>query len=71
MSGPAVNSPFVLAKTFVFRRYLTVRHRLVHLHLSARSLHEAHQRRRQERHDARMLNFYGWCEACRGLGSIF
>ncbi|WP_157541547.1 hypothetical protein [Hymenobacter aerophilus] len=71
MSAPAATSPFVLAKTFVFRRYITVRHRLSHMRESARHLREARRRRRQERHDERMRSFYSWCEACRGLGSIF
>ncbi|MBT9393659.1 hypothetical protein KLP40_10840 [Hymenobacter sp. NST-14] len=61
-------SPFALARTFVFRRYLTVRHRLTDLRAAAEAVR---LRRKQERHDRRMRDFYGWCEACRALGSIF
>ncbi len=70
MSAPTV-SPFVLARTFVFRRYLTARHHLAGLRLTAEAIRDARQRRKQARHDQRMRDFYGWCEACRGFGSIF
>lgn len=59
------------ARTFVFRRYLTLRQRLQGLRLTAEAVREARQRRQQARHDQRMRSFYSWCEACRGLGSIF
>ena len=71
MTASTVTSPFALAKTFVFRRYLTVRQRLIHLRQSARTVREARRRRRHERHNERMLSFYSWCEACRAFGSIF
>ncbi|MFD2785556.1 hypothetical protein [Hymenobacter rubripertinctus] len=64
-------SPFALARTFVFRRYLTVRHRLADMRLTADAIRQARQRRQQERHDKRMRDFYGWCDACRAFGSIF
>ncbi|NVO32769.1 hypothetical protein [Hymenobacter lapidiphilus] len=71
MSDSTVNSPYVLARTFVFRRYVTARHHLAGLRLTAEAIREARQRRRQERHDARMRIFYSWCETFRGLGFMF
>lgn len=64
-------SPFFVARIFVFRRYHTVRYHLAGLRLTAEAIREARQRRQQARHDQRMINFYSWCEACRGMGSIF
>lgn len=68
----AFASPSLLpTRTLLFRRYLMLRHQLAGLRLTAEAIREARQRRKQERHDARMRSFYSWCEACRGLGSIF
>ncbi|NVO85121.1 hypothetical protein [Hymenobacter terrestris] len=59
------------ARTFVFRRYLSLRQRLQGLHLTAEAIRDARQRRQQARHDARMHRLYRWCEACRGLSAMF
>ncbi|SET55219.1 hypothetical protein [Hymenobacter actinosclerus] len=59
------------ARTFVYHHYSALRRRLQRLRLMAGTIREARRRRRQERHDERMRSFYSWCEACRGLGSIF
>ncbi|RFP64735.1 hypothetical protein D0N36_12610 [Hymenobacter lapidiphilus] len=61
----------MLAKTFVFRRYFTARHHLAGLRLTAETIREARQRRKQARHDQRMSSIYSWCEAFRGLGFMF
>ncbi|MBT2557207.1 hypothetical protein J7E24_05385 [Hymenobacter sp. ISL-91] len=71
MSVSTVNSPYVVAKTFVFRRYVTARHHLASLRLTAGTIRAARQRRRQERHEAWVRTFYSWCEAFRGLGFMF
>ncbi|SDY33970.1 hypothetical protein [Hymenobacter psychrophilus] len=70
MSASAPKS-LLPARALIFRRYLTFRNRIQGLRLTAEAIQEARQRRQQARHDQRMVNFYSWCEACRGLGSIF
>lgn len=69
----SASSPFAQAKTFVFRRYLTLRR-----HVAAPSLtpaveaaRQARKRLKKEAKHERLRNFFGWCEGCGAYASIF
>ncbi|SNC59662.1 hypothetical protein SAMN06265337_0098 [Hymenobacter gelipurpurascens] len=70
---PTVSSPFALAKTFVFRRYLTVRNRIAAPTTNpvAEAARKARKLLKKRAKDERLRNFFGWCEGCAGYGSIF
>jgi hypothetical protein len=68
----AVQSPFAGARTFVFRRYLTLRYQLVSAtDLAAQVARRARKLRKKEAKNERLRNFFGWCEGCAAYGSIF
>ena len=65
-------SPFAGARTFVFRRYLTLRYQLVSAtDLAAQVARRARKLRKKEEKNERLRNFFGWCEGCAAYGSIF
>jgi hypothetical protein len=70
---PTAPSLFVLAKTFVFRRYLTL-HRQLAAPAMTPAVEAARKVRKllkkQAKHE-RLRNFFGWCEGCSAYGSIF
>ncbi|TGE06593.1 DUF4102 domain-containing protein [Hymenobacter fodinae] len=70
---PTAPSPFVLAKTFVFRRYLTLRRQMAAPAMTP-AVEAARRARKllkkQAKHE-RLRNFFGWCEGCSAYGSIF
>lgn len=69
----ATNFPFTRTKTFVFRRYITLRQHLITPapSLTAEALRKARKRlKKQEKHE-RLRNFFGWCAGCQAYGSIF
>ena len=70
---PTSPSPFVGVRTFVFRRYLTLRYQLLapFPDPAAKAARRARKLRKKEAKDARLRNFFGWCEACAAYGSIF
>ncbi|GGG47782.1 hypothetical protein [Hymenobacter glacieicola] len=71
---PAALSPFALARTFVFRRYLTLRSHVVRPTTATPVVDAARKARKQLKKRAkeeRLRNFFGWCEGCGAYGSIF
>lgn len=70
---PTAPSPFVLARTCVFRRYLTFRNQVAvpaaaPVKDAARKARKLLKKRIK---DERLRNFFGWCEGCAAYGSIF
>jgi hypothetical protein len=66
-------SPFALAKTFVFRRYLTLRrHMATPATISPNAVARSTRKllKRQAKNE-RLRNFFGWCEGCGAYASIF
>lgn len=66
-------SPFALARTYVFRRYITLRQRAA-TPLPDPALDAARRARKQLKKQAkneRLRNFFGWCAGCQAYGSIF
>ncbi|MCB2409099.1 hypothetical protein [Hymenobacter lucidus] len=62
-------TPFSLVRTFVFRRYITLRNQVAaHVDPVQKA---ARKRRKKEAKNERLRNFYGWCEGCAAYGSIF
>ncbi|SHJ61294.1 hypothetical protein SAMN02745146_3531 [Hymenobacter daecheongensis DSM 21074] len=73
MNAPA-SSPFTLARTCVFRRYLMLRHYTAAplAVLVAKAIRRAaRKRQKQEAKSERLRDFYGWCAGCEAYGSIF
>ncbi|TGE15792.1 hypothetical protein [Hymenobacter elongatus] len=73
MSSPHL-SPFSLTRTFVFRRYFTLRSQVaaaVRVDPASEAAHQARKCRKKEAKNERLRNFYGWCEGCAAYGSIF
>jgi hypothetical protein len=69
---PTLPSPFAGARTFVFRRYLTLRYQLASAtDLAAKAARRARKLRKKEVKDERLRNFFGWCSGCEAYGSIF
>lgn len=69
---PTAQSPFAGARTFVFRRYLTLHYQLTSAtDLAAKAARRARKLRKKEVKDERLRNFFGWCEGCIAYGSIF
>jgi hypothetical protein len=67
-----VLSPFAGARTFVFRRYLTLRYQLASAtDLAAKSARQARKLRKKQQKDERLRDFFGWCSGCEAYGSIF
>ncbi|MBD2716483.1 hypothetical protein KBK19_15685 [Microvirga sp. STR05] len=68
-----VASPFALGRTFVFRRYLTLRRHIAApaADLAAKAARRARKLRKKEAKDERLRNFFGWCAGCEAYGSIF
>jgi hypothetical protein len=68
-----IPTPFVGFRTFVFRRYITLRYHFVSPaeELAAKAARRARKLRKKEVKDERMRNFFGWCEGCAAYGSIF
>jgi hypothetical protein len=69
---PTAQSPFVGARTFVFRRYLTLRYQLTSAtSVAAKAAHRARKLHKKEVKDELLRNFFGWCEGCMAYSSIF
>ncbi|GAB3238348.1 hypothetical protein GCM10027346_30840 [Hymenobacter seoulensis] len=70
---PTAPSPFALAKTFVFRRYLTLRKHVVAIPapLPPDMARRARKLLKKQRKSERLRNFFGWWEGCAAYGSIF
>ena len=68
-----VASPFALVRTFVFRRYLTLRRPIAAPapNVVANAARRARRLRKKEAKDERLRNFFGWCAGCEAYGSIF
>ncbi|UOQ77907.1 hypothetical protein MUN84_04490 [Hymenobacter sp. 5516J-16] len=66
--------PFALARTFVFRRYLTLRSHVVRPVAAPPVVDAARKARKllkKRAKEERLRNFFGWCEGCGAYGSIF
>ncbi|TGE23703.1 hypothetical protein E5K00_00380 [Hymenobacter aquaticus] len=72
MSATSLPS-FALARTFVFRRYLTLRTHLAAPapDLAAEAARKARKRRKKQAKHERLRNFFGWWEGCAAYASIF
>lgn len=67
-----LKSPFAHVRTFVFRRYLTMRHlAAAKPDAAAEAARRARKQRKKEAKDERLRNFFGWCAGCEAYGSIF
>ncbi|UOQ71789.1 hypothetical protein [Hymenobacter cellulosilyticus] len=65
-------TPFALVRTFVFRRYLTLRSIAAPVQdPAAEAARKARKRRKKQAKHERLRNFFGWCEGCAAYGSIF
>ncbi|MCA8831101.1 hypothetical protein [Hymenobacter pini] len=65
-------SPFVLARTFVFRRYITLRNAVTAPSSeAAEAARQARKRLKKQAKHERLRNFFGWCAGCEAYGSIF
>jgi hypothetical protein len=64
-------NPFALAKTVVFRRFITLRDYLNATKTCADALRQARKQRKRQAKDARLRDFVGWCSGCEAYGSIF
>lgn len=67
------SSPFVLVRTFVFRRYLTLR-RPALAPAAEDPTAAARRARKQVKKQAkseRLRNFFGWCAGCEAYASTF
>lgn len=73
MNPTAAPSPFVLARTFVFRRYITLRHYIATPAPTpaAEAARLARKRQKKAAKAERLRNFFGWCAGCQAYGSIF
>jgi hypothetical protein len=70
MLSPSL-SPFSLARTFVFRRYRTLRCPAAPVVALDAAEKAARKRRKKAAKNERLRNFYGWWEGCAAYGSIF
>ncbi|MET4108197.1 hypothetical protein [Hymenobacter sp. UYP22] len=70
---PTVSSPFVLVRTFVFRRYLTLRSEVAApvQDSAAAAARRARKQLKKQAKSERLRNFFGWCAGCEAYGSIF
>jgi hypothetical protein len=69
-----VPTPFSLARTCVFRRYITLRNYTaapVAALLAKTAQRAARKLRKKEVKSERLRDFYGWCAGCQAYGSIF
>lgn len=67
------SSPFVLVRTFVFRRYLSLRSEVAAPAADAATVaaRRARKQRKKQAKSERLRNFFGWCAGCEAYGSIF
>ena len=69
-----VISPFAVARTCVFRRYITLRNYAaapIASLLTEAARRAARKLRKKQAKDNRLRDFYGWCAGCEAYGSIF
>ncbi|TGE27960.1 hypothetical protein [Hymenobacter metallicola] len=67
----ASRNSFALVRTFVFRRYITLRRAALATDPAAEAARKARKRRKKEAKHERLRNFFGWCAGCEAYGSIF
>ncbi|PJJ61210.1 hypothetical protein [Hymenobacter chitinivorans] len=69
---PTTSRSFALVRTFVFRRYLTLRNHTAPLSdRAAEAARKARKRLKKQAKHERLRNFFGWCEGCAAYASIF
>lgn len=69
---PTALHPFAGVRTFVFRRYLTLRYQFTSApDVAAKAARRARKLHKQQRKDERLRNFFAWCSGCEAYGSIF
>ncbi|MCB2377509.1 hypothetical protein LGH70_07945 [Hymenobacter sp. BT635] len=64
---------FALARTFVFRRYVTFRNVVAAAapDPAVAAARKARKQRKKAAKHERLRNFFGWWEGCAAYGSIF
>jgi hypothetical protein len=66
------HTSFALARTFMFRRYITLRNITAPVpDLAAAAARKARKRLKKQAKHERLRNFFGWCQGCAAYGSIF